>query len=252
MAAYDDEYHIIHGILARLHSTRRQEVENHAALRAILDSLNSGTRQLYSITTPSVLMDQIWIHHAKQRLPASALDAWEQYRNQKQPTTLPSLEFFKQFLDSKAKARREFEHESTLVPHEESNTVRHDQPKREYQSDRNRLEPHDTATHEGGRPISESFGYAPPTLCIMAGCNQTHYLGQCQQFRQLTFADKMDIVRDNQLCQCCLMEGHMALNCKRHGCIKCPDEKSKHHFRLCTKNVQSKQDPSTIPKEPPE
>lgn len=252
MAAYNDEYHIIHGILAKLHSTQKQEVENHAALRTILDSLNSGTRQLYSFTSSAILMDQIWIHHAKQRLPASALDAWEQYRNQNQPSTLPTLEFFKQFLDSKAKARREFEHESTLVPQEKSSAAKHDNKERRAQSGTGgtRFKPYDTSRRDNRKPSSESFGHAPPTLCVMSGCEQTHYLGQCQQFEKLSFADKMDVVREHQLCRCCLIKGHMALNCKRRGCAKCPDGKFKHHFRLCTKNLQPKQNPFTAPKTP--
>lgn len=245
MAAYNDEYHVIHGILADLHSVRKQEKESYSALRTILDSMNSGMRQLSSITSLATIVDQMWIHHAKQRLPASTLDAWEQFRNQQRLTTLPTFEDFRLFVDSKAKARREFEYEDTLVPREKSSTAKHEFRERRSQvsSGSNRFKPYDKVKPEPRKSANESFGHAPPTQCIMTNCDQIHYLGQCQEFQKLSFADKMDVVREHRLCRCCLATGHMALNCKRSSCTKCPGDKNKHHFRLCTKAVQFKQNP---------
>lgn len=248
MDAYDDEYHIVHGLLAKLHSTPKQEIEDHEALRSVLDSLNSCIRQLNSqVESAPVLLDQIWIHHGKQRLPSSTLDAWEQYRNQRLSATLPTLKEFKLFLESKSKARRESEHVNALVPHHKPTSVKREDKDRRSQanSSGSRYKPYDRTRVEGKRAAGDSFGYGPPKQCIMTGCDQTHYLGQCQQFSKLSLAERMTIVREHRLCRCCLLAGHMSSSCRRTGCSKCPEDKLKHHFRLCSKPMQAKQDPSS-------
>lgn len=111
--AYNDEYHVIHGILGKIFNMPSQENESYASLRAILDVLRGGTRQLETMCETDVLQDQIWIHLAKRRLPKSTLDSWEQYRNRHGIERMPTLEEFGRFLDTKSKGRREFETETT-------------------------------------------------------------------------------------------------------------------------------------------
>lgn len=242
IAAYDDEYHVIHAILGKMHATKRHDEESHASLRAILDSLNGGTRQLETITSHTVLLDQIWIHFAKQRLPATTLDAWEQYRNRERSTALPTLEEFKNFLDSKAKARREFESKNELVPQAMEKLRNQPQDgKMKDTSGANRFKPYDRNRKGSGPSQANSHGFAPPAACIMTGCEAVHYLGQCPQFIKLNFEQRQKIVKDHQRCRCCLGEGHMAATCRRRGCSKCPEAKSKHHYWLCTKTHRGNQ-----------
>lgn len=254
LAAYDDEYHVVHGILGKMHATERHEFESHSTLRSVLDTLNGGTRQLLAISTQPILWDQMWIHFAKQRLPRRTLDAWEQYRNQQRLGSMPTLDEFKQFLDSKSKARREFENEETIVPR-----ATNERGKRESRDGRqkrgpinNRFKPYKKAAPERSSSNRESHGYGPPKACVMTGCTQVHYLGQCQEFAKLSYADKMEVVKQHHLCRCCLMAGHMATICKRYGCSKCPDSKFKHHFRLCQKatNVRAITFTSSVPSQP--
>lgn len=236
MSVYNDEYHIVHGILAKLHSTGKQSEESHDAIRTILDSLNSCTRQLQRIATPEALTEQIWIHHGKQRLPHKTLDAWEQHRNQSASGNLPTFDEFKRFLDSRAKARREFENQGTLVQHDGGHKVKQEL-RAKGESSQNRSRPYDKGTR--GQPatgtVGDRYGFAPATECIMPGCGQVHYLGQCRHFANLTLKDRLQKVQEKRLCKCCLTSGHMAAKCNRSGCSKCPNERIKHHFRLCQK-----------------
>lgn len=105
MNSYNDEYHVIHGIIAKMHAVEKCGREGYGSLRKILDALNSATRQLETISETSCLYDQMWIHLAKQRLPGATLDSWEQQRNRHGTDRLPTLEEFKRFLDTKAKGR---------------------------------------------------------------------------------------------------------------------------------------------------
>lgn len=253
LALYDDKYHIIHGLLATLHATGKQEEETHDAIRAIRNALTSCTRQLRGQTTPEALDDQIWIHHGKQRLPRRTLDAWEQYRNQYHPRDLPTLKDFFAFLDSKAKARREFEHQSSLVKFDGSHKTKGDSrdAKSKSTASQSRFKPYDKNVKNQstmGSTNDRSYGFSSPTTCIMPSCGQVHYLGQCRLFSALSINDKLKVVKDHNLCRCCLVPGHMASKCQRSGCSKCPDQRPQHHFRLCPKATDAKPATSAEPK----
>lgn len=101
MKKYNDNYHVIHGIFKRMFATPRQDSEDHKSLE--------------TVAPQPILWDQICIHFARQRLPRSTLDAWEQFRNRKEKNGMPTLEEFKEFLDSKARGRSEREDDPTVT-----------------------------------------------------------------------------------------------------------------------------------------
>lgn len=227
--AFDDEYQVVHGILNEMYKVQPAERESIDDMQEILNVLNNSRRQLLSMTTPQVLEEQMFMHYATRRMAPTTRDAWEQYRNREKTTGLTSLDEMKQFLYHKT--RMHIQSSASPVPQKSSNvksaskgnSISHNAKPYE----RNR------STRDEGRP--DSFGFGPPSACIMTGCGLTHYLGQCMNFRRLTFADRLEVVKENQLCRCCLMTGHMASICKKRGCSNCPDAKYKHHYFLCSK-----------------
>lgn len=237
--AFDDEYHVIHAVLGKMYSAKKQDTESHASLRAILDVLANGTRELLSMANSEALWNQVWIHFAKRRLPATTLDAWEQYRNQNRPTALPTLEQFIRFLEWRARGRREFESEISPAVQTSDKSKRSPQEGSSKGSLTNqRSKPYDRQKSTRDKAQGDSFGFGPAPACIMTDCEQVHYLGQCPNFKRLTLADKLEVVKEHKLCRCCLMEGHMSAICKRRGCSNCPEAKFKHHFLLCTKQMK--------------
>lgn len=248
-AAYNDEYHVIHGILGRAHAIKRQESEDHNSLRTVLDEVTGSTRQLETMADKSVLWDQMWIHMAKQRLPRSTLDSWEQFRNRNQRNRMPTLEEFKDFLDTKARARREYEFEPMSSDRSSGNKSKSGSDGsgnrfRPYdRNDRNRPSGSASSNNREERDKSHSNskqvapGTGPPSACPMQGCGQTHYLGQCDKFRALSLTDRLEETKRHRLCRGCLNAGHMAYACARTSCMKCPESKMKHHFRLCPKTT---------------
>lgn len=241
--AYDDNYHVIHSILGKMHAVPVQDRETHDSIRTVLDSLNSSVRQLQTIAPQATLWDQMLIHHAKRRLPKYTLDSWEQHRHRAGVTTLPTLDEFKIFLDIKAKGRRELEgneatgHEMRLsnipfkhiqrgsggfryqpYPHSNQRT----RPPQETHSRPVRL--NDSRTHTQ----NERGG------CMMQGCTQRHPIYMCDLFKQADIKERWAQVFKHKLCKCCLNAGHSAQDCKRDGCSSCPDG-PKHHFRLCNR-----------------
>lgn len=242
LTAYNDDYHVIHGIIGRMYAVPKHDKETYDSLRLVVDTMNGSTRQLESIAEPKVLWDQMWIHLAKQRLPKYTLDAWEQFRNRNGGSQMPTLETFRQFLDTKAKGRREFEQEE--VTSQKSNFA-----KSKHEAGGHRFRPYDrqnNSRYSNSAPkpgASTSFG---PTKCLMTGCELVHYLGQCELFRKLTLEERIAFMGKHRLCRCCLQAGHMATTCRYATCAKCPDSAYKHHFRLCKKQ----NDAATKPENP--
>lgn len=170
---------------------------------------------------------------------------------------MPSLDDFLQFLDVKSKGRREFEVETDSTtaagPSSKSNPYAPGRTNlkgpgskgdrfRPYEKER----PHRVGVlQDSANPFSRrnegSSGYSKnqqgPTACIMPQCGLVHYLGQCTLFRDKTLQQRMDIVARHKLCRCCMLTGHMAVQCPRDGCSKCPDARPKHHFRMCPKTT---------------
>lgn len=242
MQAYNDDYHVIHSILGQMYSVEAQDRENHGALRKILDSVNSGTRALLAVTDQESLWDQVWIHYAKQRLPRSTLDSWEQHRSRHRMGSLPSLNEFKHFLDIKAKGRREFEHSESnpRVRYKEHrpNPYHKNERSANHGSDRRQEQRRNESYPKTSRfTPRETNNHPEPGRCAVPNCNERHGLYQCNAFRRLGLQERLRVVYNNQLCRCCMRQGHIAIKCERDGCSKCPESKVKHHFKLCPKTT---------------
>lgn len=231
--SYNDEYHVVHGILGRMYALERSPRESYGALRKVLDAINGATRQLETISDQSVLWDQMWIHIGKQRLPGTTLDAWEQNRNRHGADRLPTLDEFKRFLSSKAKGRREFEHEPDC-----GKQGARDQRQRN-DSSGNRYKPYQK---DGNRDRSYAQNGSnarndSTEICAVPNCGQRHPVWRCETFLKMPLLDRKDVVFKKRLCRCCLGSGHMASQCTRQSCSKCPGTTFKHHFRLCSKTT---------------
>lgn len=245
--AFDDDYQVLHGILDDMYNVKPAEHESNDDLQEILNVLNNSRRQLHAMATPQVLEEQLFIHYATRRMAPSTQDAWEQYRNRERVVGLTGIEEMKQFLHYKTRMHTQQSNLDSKVQAEKRVRPPHNGAVRSTSSNQ-RGKPYDrnASTREAGK--SDSYGFGPPTSCIMTGCDQVHYLGQCPVFRRLSFADRLEIVKENRLCRCCLMTGHMSAVCKKRGCSNCPDARFKHHYHLCSKTVKNEPPKKEWPK----
>jgi hypothetical protein len=261
--AYDDNYHVIHGILANMYTVRRSDRESHDSLRVVLDTMTSGLRQLSTLISNEELHDQTWIHYAKQRLPKYTLDAWEQYRNRHGGQELPTLKEFQHFIDTKSKGRREYlvdsEHSQSKPSSSRSRNETNDErrtpesgsrsnsrpPPNNRSQGNTRFQPYDrnqprtqrNDNQRDRRPEDGTRNISKPTgLCTAPGCTEKHPVYMCDIFRQMNLADRLKLVRQNRLCRCCLKSGHFSKDCTRDSCMLCPDAELKHNIKLCDKS----------------
>lgn len=250
---YNDDYHVVHGLLSRLFAMKRPERESFESMRLIVDTVNGAFRSLKTMSHHPALAEQIWVHIGKRALPTTALDAWEQHRGQLGLRRLPTLAEWTSFCDERSMTRRHFEDQtkweskeaSVGKPKGDSNKPNQDGDKTKADSNGSRFRPHDKNASRPGASSSKGNGsQAPgrPTACIMKDCTQNHNVWTCEKFRSLSLTDRMAVVRHHRLCNCCLLPGHYAYKCDRtdYSCTKCPDDKVKHHFRLCPKTTADK------------
>lgn len=268
---YDDNYHVVHDLIGQMYSVNQYDRESHDALRNVIDALNSGTRQLAAIATPAELWDQIMIFYAKSKLPRYTIDAWEQQRNREAANMLPTLDQFRNFLDIRAKGRREFEtvadsnndrrnrFQGTRPEHSSNRNQQRenrfadsakgnnpDQPRTEqYRNNRDNNDRYQPYNKKGENTVPDSNprkemdqsrnrDIVEINRCPMEGCLSNHHIATCSKFIGLDVQGRSDVARQNRLCFCCLKRGHMSPQCSEEPCSKCPNG-FKHHFRLCRK-----------------
>lgn len=258
--AYEDDYHVIHSILGRMYAVEGHDRESHDSLRSVVDSISSGTRQLNTMATKDQIQDQIWIHHSKQRLPKYTLDAWEQHRSREGVNKLPTLDEFLNFLDIKAKGRREFEdtqssgaakqssykpgsYKQRNIEHSSGNGQREQSSNQEgrYRPYNKQYRPnqHNPFRSNYGQYDSQKNNQGNALVetghCFVPGCTGSHEMDKCNVFQKMDLKERWTTVNQLKVCRCCLRRGHPAIACRQDGCTLCPDAQPKHHSRLCSK-----------------
>lgn len=231
MSSYNDEYHVIHGLVGKFLAVQRQERASHNSISCVSDALTNCRRQLRSIEGGADMRekinDQVWIHLAKLRLDKQTLDSWERFRNQ-HCRELPTCEEFQSFLETRAKGRREYEPD---IDWASSTTAK---GRSGHDSVANRSKPYD---RDGQRARSGGHDQNRQTKCAVPGCNETHPAWRCELFGHLPLTQRRELSDRHRLCRCCLGSGHLAGQCPRQGCAKCPDARFKHYFKLCPKTT---------------
>lgn len=243
MRAYNDEYHVMHGILGKLFAIPRQERENHGSLRVVYQTVTNSLRQLRTIRPePEEILDQVMIHLAKSRLPKRTLDSWEQQRNRRETDDLPSCDEFLKFLETKSKGRREFESEDTAAKEGAGG-------KQKSETRSSRYKPYDgnhSRDKSYQRSKNETSGAPRNTSCAVPGCKENHPMWRCEAFVKLPYNERNNLVQTNRLCRCCLSTGHFSFTCTRPPCAKCPEAKYKHHSKLCPKSADQEKTKASV------
>lgn len=226
---YSDEYQIKQSIIDGIFKIKSVKEETHDNLRAILDAMSSGLRQLRVLGVPVDTWDDIMINVISQRLPGATLDSWEQKRI---GIVRPTLEDLRNLIESKARGRRALE--GTMQNYGNSNREQN-----RYKDNRYRPYPDTRGSSTGNRADSrrhvQNNGPVQADKCPVAECTQNHFVYKCDLFKRMGLNDKLLLVRGANLCRCCLRPGHRALECEFSGCSSCPDTKWKHNYRICSK-----------------
>lgn len=68
-------------------------------------------------------------------------------------------------------------------------------------------------------------------------CHNEHWLANCPKLMNKNLPERINIMRDLNVCLNCLGFGHRRLTCERRGCQNCYGEK--HNSVLCPKSINT-------------
>ncbi|CAB3997411.1 PREDICTED: uncharacterized protein LOC107342904 [Paramuricea clavata] len=84
-------------------------------------------------------------------------------------------------------------------------------------------------------------------------CKQNHWLSRCERFRKQSLEDRQKFVKDEKLCNNCLLPGHYVRSCTKQSFCKVPECTGKHSTFLHPKsNTDSKKTDQQNKEEPKE
>lgn len=235
--AFDDAYYVADAMIAELFSIPKHETESCQSLRDLVNSGRGKVRQLDAYYDPASLRELLLIHIFTRQSPWAINVAWRQHQISLGVKHLPTFEEYLKFLDARAYSLWSVKVASTWTRQSSSSTF-----KREAGSpwDERRSKPYKKSRPYGKQRRKEGRGKSSALRrCIMRGCDEIHYLGQCAMFRKLNLTQRLEQAINYRLCGNCLVPGHFAAQCRRQGCRRCPEAGVKHHYQLCPKQVEA-------------
>lgn len=236
LTKFDNDYQVVHSILDAWFSIPTSERRSTDHIETLLNAVENYQRELLNVVTSAELQEQMAIHSVTSRLDPETLDAWTQHRNRDKIGGLVSLDIMRQFLyyQSQVHARPSTAKATSHASSDRGRRSTQDSGPKGGQ----RSKPYDHPRQSTDKFQRDRPGFGPPAPCLMEGCDEIHYLGQCTKFKNWTIAERSKFVKEKQLCRCCLRPGHMSNVCGKRGCSDCPDAKPPHHFHLCFKQKQ--------------
>lgn len=265
---YNDDYLAVLATTKKLINFTPIDHASHSQIRRMLDMIHEVEGELsnhFSIEQwhPIILFTCLF------RLDATTYEKWESERTntkdtenqnpndqpaaeadenannlqaegeQKRPK-IPSLTQFKKFLECRARLLTHQSQQARDNMNLNQNSARSRDSSRD--SNRHRDRSRQRPTAETGAipkkyPNRSNDDYKAPSsraklpLCRL--CGEDHGLFACNQFRDMSLEDKLDLVKRNRLCHVCFHE-HAKGEChiKQHACKKC-NNGSIHNTQIC-------------------
>lgn len=211
----DGNYNIAWNQLKERYENKRAQISHHlykitnmqpvgqdtlSKLRSIKDTLNLSIDSLKLLQVPADNWGPVLIHIAVQKLSTGLKKEWE--KSLAGTNDYPTFQVFNEFLKLQLRILENLERDREASSSSESQIKR--------------KSAHNTTV----KTSSPTCGY----------CSQPHFIFQCDEFQQLSLADRYKAQREKELCSNCLFKGHPVNECRSKGsCRLCME---RHHTLL--------------------
>lgn len=198
---YNNVNILMNNHLKALFSIESMVKESYKAIRYIIDHVSKHLRALENLGQPTDKWDALIIYMVSTKLDVNTSRKWEEFKCDSKE--LPSLNDFHSFLRGRA----------DVLETAYSNT-------------------RDVKPYNNNRftQQTKSFVVSKQNTCVV--CHDTHFLYQCPKFKQMSIADRLNEIKNKQLCNNCFRGGHSAAQCQLRGlCRIC---RKKHNTLLHT------------------
>lgn len=193
---FNNNRFIIDAHLKNIFNISQLQFESHLGLKLLRDKFQETVRSLAALDQPTQHWDTILIFLLVSKLDKDTHRQWELTLNRNEMPTFAQLI---EFIDARWQCL-----EMVL--------------------------PLNMEVNKNPKPKSvKSIHHAAITELKCVCCGKNHRLYQCDKFLNLSYDDKIDFIRSNNLCFNCLKVGHSSSRCFSWGCRKC---KKKHNTIL--------------------
>lgn len=212
---YENKRLIVHNYVKALFDFPQLNKESHNELRKLYDNFTKNLRSLKTLGLPTQEWDILLIHLLTSKFDNITRREWEAY---KLINELPTMNEMSEFL----KTRCEFLEKIELTRREtnEHNFIRKTNFERQ-----NRF--------EKTRSLATT---ATPKRLACYFCKQSHTIFQCETFKNLDIATRINKVNKLKLCFNCFDPSHSTKNCQKSHCRLCS---KKHNTMIHLSNGQT-------------
>ncbi|XP_029160333.1 uncharacterized protein LOC114932333 [Nylanderia fulva] len=199
---YDDKLTLIHSHLHAFMSIPVMNRESVAELRKLRDAVAASLAALNNMQRPVDHWDDLLVYIISQKFSARTRSEWNLRRSTM--NSIPSYKDIHDFLTMRIRGLSDFTDVS-----KESGNVKYDKQR-------------------------SSVNNIAVLKCIC--CSGNHFISKCEEFRQKSAAQRMEIARTNKICFNCLKSGHMSPKCiSKQRCTQC---RRPHHTLLHSASYQ--------------
>ncbi|KAJ8736653.1 hypothetical protein PYW08_007309 [Mythimna loreyi] len=193
---------LIHNHIKALFTMSAVTKESPVQIRKLIDTILKNLRALKLLGEPTQFWDTLLIYMITTKLDVTIEKEWEQFKNTSASNSIKifNLNSLIQFLKDKADTLEMVKANTSQASHATQSNI-----KRQSQSF--------VATQN-----NKKF-YKSTRTCVK--CNGKHPLYACQQFLDLNSQDKLQFVKNKNLCINCLWTGHSVNDCRAGPCKQC-------------------------------
>ncbi|XP_073961651.1 uncharacterized protein [Choristoneura fumiferana] len=224
---YGNKRMIVNAVLKRLFSQKRNYAQCASQIKSLLDTTTECLNSLTNLAVPVDSWDPIIVHLIVMKLDADTHKDWEEYSFKSSTDNLPKWSELKGFLETKFRTL-EFINSTTPAA---TSSARQPTQKSNY------INSNSAAASRVQKSFHTTEQPPPNKTCIK--CNESHTLSHCKSFASMDVTERVDYVKNNNLCYNCLLSGHTVFKCRLPtSCQVC--HKRHHSLLHHTKNENPK------------
>lgn len=222
---YNNNNLLIHKHVKALFNVQAITKESAESINNLIDSVLKNLRSLKQLGEPVDSWDTLIIYIIVSKLDSVTEREWKQFKNLhlkqlSDPQARLTINVLLSFLKDKAEML-----ETSLESPTSSRTL--DKTKGTSSNAHNNYKIHCNVSTNNQPSYARGF-------CLF--CNNRHPLYACTKFRTTDIDSRIKFIKDKNLCQNCLRQGHDVDNCRFGNCKRC--NKNHNSLLICTMTVK--------------
>lgn len=244
---FDNNHQTIRAHMQEINALLPVRQRSFEDLREVLDIIRVNRRHLLSLLSSEQLVDYQLMHQIERLLDTEGRREWEMRH---QINDLPTLTEMFAFLEQRANCLASLEM-GTINPRVIAVSSQED-TRSILKSSGNTTQrmlgqsQSKSVNDQGRRPVAqfvEGKRLSDKRKCFKCDL-PGHALFHCEKFKAMSMNERQEFVQEKRLCESCFSPNHLANNCPRDSCPRCPGQR--HNSIICPVKNRSQSESSRI------